>query len=538
MGGRQRWWSGTLFVCLGAFIATLSWHRFDVADFFWQLRTGQLVAESGIPARDTLTFGSPGAPWFELRWLYCWGLFAVCRAGGYAAVTALQTLAILATFGISGWTARAWRSPLLGTAILGLAAVSCSDRFVPRPEIATYLFVAVYLAVIVRWREAGGKWLWALPALQVLWTNVHPLSALGPAMVLQLAIVEGVRAVRLLERGRIVTVGWVLALTLAACLMNPYGIAGALFPLRLFVQTQGSYAQGVIEELKSPFAHSDATSVVAFFMLGAAVVGIGVLDRKRKDPFLGLLVLTHGFLALSSVRNLPLFALVAIPFVLLRRSEPVTGGSVRLSWPMAVSLLACLAAGAWLEVSDMLSLWRSDKRVFGAGLAPNAYPLSCARYLKELGGSGLRVFNTMSEGGVLEFHGLTPYFDPRLEVHSEQVLRSGFASESDPVAFRALISRTGCQAALVSLDSAFAEKVAPAVGWELVMFDAAGAVFAAPDLAGRWPRLDIDRQLQVLQSTMRRWPEASREVTYEEVEQFLRAIGEDRRAENWSAGAF
>lgn len=516
MGTPRAWLGALLFTLCAGFVASLSWHRIDVADFFWQVTAGRWIAAHGVPTRDVLTFGSVGEPWIEPRWLYCLGLAELLRSAGDASVTAIQTLVVLATFAITAWTARAWKFPVASAAVLGLGAVAASDRFVPRPETLSYLFVALYLAVIVRWRTSGGKGLWVLPALQVLWVNLHPLAALGPAMLVQLGLVEAASPER---RERLRTVLPVVVLVLLACVANPYRLQGALIPFRLLSDLGGSYPKEVIEELRSPFATYDSTSVAAFFAL-LALTAIRVWRSGwRADPFLCLLALTHGALALSAVRNVPLFVLVAIPLILT--SSAPRAASPRPSDVGGVALAVCFVAGIWLQVIDVPSRWRSDKRVFGAGLAPNAYAGGCVDFLLRCEGPGLRVFNSLEQGGTLEAAGLLPYFDPRLEVHSERVLRRSLAAERLPEAFRELMAETGCQVALVGLKSPFATDVAPMVGWKLATFDAAGAVYAAPEVAARWPALDVAARERELSRSMAAWPEASRGVSRRQIERFL-----------------
>src|SRR5215472_18973978 len=55
-------------------------------DFWWHLRTGQLIAESGsVPRVDPFSFTAAGRPWVAHEWLWELGVFRLYRLGGYRA---------------------------------------------------------------------------------------------------------------------------------------------------------------------------------------------------------------------------------------------------------------------------------------------------------------------------------------------------------------------------------------------------------------------------------------------------------------------
>src|SRR5437764_15160478 len=46
-------------------------HHIIAYDFWWQLKTGQLVRRSGLPTTDPFSYAFPGRAWIEVRWAYC-----------------------------------------------------------------------------------------------------------------------------------------------------------------------------------------------------------------------------------------------------------------------------------------------------------------------------------------------------------------------------------------------------------------------------------------------------------------------------------
>ena len=134
-----------------------------------------------------------------------------------------------------------------------------STRLPPRPEVFSLAFLAAYMAVLLRCDRRPAL-AWALPAIQVLWVNSHGLFILGP-LILGAYVADG--AVRTL-RGRRAAgepadrtgsrwwmhVGLASVAVVAACLVNPYGVARRLFPLELFPKIGphgGIYKANIIE---------------------------------------------------------------------------------------------------------------------------------------------------------------------------------------------------------------------------------------------------------------------------------------------------
>ena len=147
-----------------------------------------------------------------------------------------------------GLTARDRRWPMAVSVACWLPALAAmSSRFDPRPEIISLLGAAVFLAVLFR-TDRTPALAWVLPLVQVIWVNSHALFVLGP-IILGAYLIDhvavGIRR-RLARRttGTLPQRRWWLHLggaslaVVAACLVNPYGWRGAIFPFELFPRSQ------------------------------------------------------------------------------------------------------------------------------------------------------------------------------------------------------------------------------------------------------------------------------------------------------------
>jgi tetratricopeptide (TPR) repeat protein len=114
------------------------------------------------------------------------------------------------------------------------ALLLLGGRMYVRPETLTLLYLSIFLAVVTRW-DRYPAWAMVLPLVQVAWVNSQGLFVFGP-IILVCGLIDS-----LLRPGAFAPdrrrwwrfMGVAGAATLAACLVNPYGITGALYPIQL-----------------------------------------------------------------------------------------------------------------------------------------------------------------------------------------------------------------------------------------------------------------------------------------------------------------
>ena len=139
-----------------ALLAAASFRRIWEADFFWQWKTGELVARTGPPRVDTLSQTSRGRPWIEMRWLYCRLLYAVVEAAGSPGAVAAKALAVLAAFALA-LAASPWRRATAAAClVLPVAILAASQRFYVRPELASFLLFSLFVCLCAWSRRGSG----------------------------------------------------------------------------------------------------------------------------------------------------------------------------------------------------------------------------------------------------------------------------------------------------------------------------------------------------------------------------------------------
>ena len=192
-----------------------------------------------------------------------------------------------------------WMAVLCWLPALALMAM----RFDPRPEIFSLVYLAGFLAVLMR-AERHPKLVWCLPFFQVLWVNTHGLFVLGPIVLGCFLIDRATRAwigpkTHVSELTHEPQGVWqhllfVSAAVAIACLTNPYGVRGALFPLELFpkIYDPANPYKAYVDEFSS------LQSVVSDRMRGAT----GAHPHVRTQIFL-LLALPWSFVLPAAWEN-------------------------------------------------------------------------------------------------------------------------------------------------------------------------------------------------------------------------------------------
>jgi tetratricopeptide (TPR) repeat protein len=251
------------------------------ADFYWHLRTGDLIRQTGqVPHTDIFTFSRVDTPWIDLHWVFQIGISWLYQHGGVAAlILAKCGITCLAVFLLI--TARRSDWPVWVMTLAWLPALLVlGGRMYVRPETLTLLYLAIFLAVVTRW-ERHPALAFVLPFVQVAWVNSHGLFVLGPIIFLFALMDSALRAVAFGQDRRKWwrMIGVASLATGAACLVNPYGLTGALYPLQL-ARTMANpiFSQSIAELLPVPEFIRRAGWWNLPLQLHLATMAVGVLS--------------------------------------------------------------------------------------------------------------------------------------------------------------------------------------------------------------------------------------------------------------------
>lgn len=436
-------------IALTLLFFSLSIEKIWSADIWWQLRTGQIVQQyNGAPIKDMLSYTAQGRDWIELRWLFCWVLYRLWINGGPAAVIITAAIVVGAAWCIVVWPVRRLLARPEAVLLLAIGVCGAMSRYVARPEIVTYLMLAIFLVTLEANRSGRQSWFfWLLPLLQIAWVNSHTVFILGPVLAWTFAACDAAqRTARYVwkpQPGREGLAAFVdmrlvvgALLVTAACWINPYGREGVYFPFLLLSEMQKDHLLGhAIAEFISPF-HVEWSSWSADWWIawtgGAISALLFILNWRRLDLARLVVFLAFVYLASLAARNVAMFALIATwaslrnwhELTSQRQGHPRSAGRARLLGQLGFSAVALVLT--FLSVNDYLrvEILKSPRR-FGLGLVESQTPRAAAEFL--LGSGALpNIINSVTDGDYLTwaaYRKYPVYVDGRLEVYDPRFMR-------------------------------------------------------------------------------------------------------------------
>lgn len=294
-------------------------------DTGWHIRTGEWILQNGrVPDRDMFSFTKTGQPWFAWEWL--WDvLFAwIHQHAGLTGVVFVSLLIICFAFALLYRIAlRLSGDVFLSIGATLLAAMASTIHWLARPHLFTLLFVAVFYYAIERSRSGSSRWLWLLPPVAALWTNIHGGFVIGLVIVgaylageLAAAALSADQHLRQSHLRAALRYVAVLSMSLAATLINPYGYQ---LHVHVFRNLKDPLLFKYVNEwLSISFSNPVARYFEIMIVLGLMAAFWNLW--RRRFPWAILLFAWIHF-SLISARNIPIYVFLAAPILALSVSE-------------------------------------------------------------------------------------------------------------------------------------------------------------------------------------------------------------------------
>ena len=450
-------------------------------DFWWHLRAGQLIlAHGGLLATDPFTYTVASHHWTMHEWL-SEVLYAALQSRGGLSLIVL-VLSIVTWLGLLCLLLRAvLRRPnafALGLGLL-LAAVAGYPIWGPRVQMITFFLSALTLLAVERHLLRGGRAIWLLVPLFVLWSNLHSGFIIGLGFIALILIAE-VAGGWLHWRdgapsGRVRTLFYVLLACTAVSMINPNGPAILAYAFL----TQGSGAQQtLILEWHSPDFHDWV--VLPFGILLITLIALIAVNRRLRARDAALVAVTAA-LPMQSVRHIAIFVAATTPVwidqtsMLLQkmRTRSAARRPQRPSLQFRVFTFSVLM-GALVIVYASIRLLPAMRVVPNSLAYAREYPVCAARWLAQAP-EPLKIFNQYGEGG---------YLADALSSRGDKVYIFGDAAlMGDPL----LYTYAGVTSVQPGWDSTIRES-----GTDIVLFDTATPLANVMEASTRWVKVYED----------------------------------------------
>ncbi len=340
------------------------------------LKLGQIIWETkSVPKTNLFSFTEPNYPFINHHWLSEVVFYLLSGIIGLKGLIIFKAVVVAVSFWLiyKATDKKTGLWPFLVSAPLGILVFL--NRSDVRPEIFSYLFLAFFVFAILRARFFGQyRWLYALPFVQVLWSNAHIYFVLGPALLLFFLVDVALDKERKVALSKIF---WIFLATSAATLLNPNFIKGALAPLLIL----RNYGYTIVEN-QSIFFLKDygiQLATINIFEISLIVLIISFVialkNGGRKIVFEFLAGLAFSILAVKMIRNTGIYATIFTSVTTLNLSA-IKPAAKFLKRPVKIIFyLALSAVFAFLIINVLnnnLRTWMEDGGKFGLEIPSGA----------------------------------------------------------------------------------------------------------------------------------------------------------------------
>ncbi len=370
------------------------------------IRVGEtILAEGGLFDTDRFSHTMAGQPFVPHEWLSEVLFAAAHRLAGLPGALVLTGIVVAAAYALALlFLQRSGVDPLLAFATAIAAGVLGAVHWLARPHVFTLLGAVATLWLLER---GGRRAPLAAAGIFALWANLHGGFLYGLVLI-GLYLAGDALEVRWGHGrahwvGRLRQHGLFLAGALAGTLLNPSGPG-------LLPHVAGYLGKGYLvdntAEYQSPDFHALYARIFLVAVLGV-LAALALAGRRPAFPRL-VTVLANLAFALTAIRNIPLFGLVALPLVVLH----LASGAVAPRSPLLDRVRTGFAEaarsasfGAWSAGAAALLLVAAATRwapggqpLVQAGFDPTAFPVEAVARARAAGLSG-PVFNEFAWGG-------------------------------------------------------------------------------------------------------------------------------------------
>lgn len=476
------------------------------------LLTGQLILQAHtVPKVNLYAYTFPDFPFINHHWLSEVAFALLYQWSGFIGLFILMLLLVIGAFGIQIKYVFS-KATALSLSIAGLLYLRILfERTDLRPEVFSFFLLSVFVTLLYYFRGKTSPLLFLLVPLQLLWVNLHIYFAIG-LVVIGLFFLDALITHRKnLIAQPVKQLVIVFLLSCAASFINPNGLDGLLYPLRVF-QNYGY----TIEENQTVFflqALGFHKPSFPFFFSAVFLLFLSLIaSYKKTRPVDWLLAVSFTILGVMAVRNFPLFVFATfIPFslffpLLVQRAEKLLPPIPFLKrYSAALSLAFIISLFTWQFFS-----YFKDKEI-GYGVDPSAE--NAVRFLQKQNIKG-PLFNNFDIGSFLIYKLYLSewvFVDGRPEAYpADFFTKTYIPMQQNPKVFDEVANKYGIQTIFYAhtdqtpWGDAFLKSIVAHPDWRIVYLDEYAIILLrkTPENEPAIKRLGMDRSsLRVSLST-------------------------------------
>jgi hypothetical protein len=264
-------------------------------DFGWEIPTGNYILRHGIPLTDPFSYTMPSYHFVDHEWLTHVG-FALLLPyiGMFGLAVIVASIATLALYIATRRSNPNWQPIqilLLGLLLLQFVMV--------RPQSITFMFYACISHLFLH-EDLWKRWKFYLPILFLFWANLHGGFIIGLATLTVYILLRRSGS----KREMLTDVG-IIVMCYLFTLINPYG-------MRLWQEVLLSVTDTRLRLTVNEWMPSLIVIEPTMWVLIAVMVSYFLATQKKLALHVRVIYIMLLLSGLSSYRNIPLFAVIAI----------------------------------------------------------------------------------------------------------------------------------------------------------------------------------------------------------------------------------
>ncbi len=374
---------------------------FSVNDLGRHIKNGEILFQ----ARDVLTtnfysYTEPNFPFINHHWLSGVIFYFLYEVFGFGGMVIFKAAVFLLTFTLL-FLAAIKKADFWLAALFSLPAILImKERVELRPEIFSYLFVAVFLYFLIDLEKhpEQKRIFWLVP-LQLLWVNLHTFFFIGILMTAGFLFEKILLNLKSLKNNPLIKkLVLLLAILVLVCFINPNGAKGALYPLNIF----NNYGFKVDENQSLLSVKENYwwdISIKIFTPMVLLLAASFLFSLKRKPIFYFLGSCGSAVSAFFLVRALPLFGMFFLPVASFNFNGVFLKAAAIFKKSLSFVVLGAFVYATFISYQPAVSTGLISER--GMGLVRNID--AAAIFFKEQNFKG-PIFNNYDIGSYLIYY--------------------------------------------------------------------------------------------------------------------------------------
>jgi len=421
-------------------------------DLWLHLASGRFILDTmSIPSVDVLSYTMAGQPWNNHEWLFQILITTVFQLFGAEGWITLRLVILYLIYFHLVFISYDNDRPFWPVVLLILTSFVFQLRLLLRPEIFSILFFVMFIQILSAHLDKR-KTIFVLAFLQVLWVNMHGFFIFGILIIGIYILGEYIKryaplpyqwkSVGRLTDDEFKNIKYIFLGVIAACLVNPNFIMGALYPLKVLfsVGSDSGIFFKEIMELQKPITWKTLFSWHPYpiyrWLIIIPFVSF-VLNRRRLDVGAFILWVLFLMLSLSASRNMPFYALVAYFVTLINvhqikweQAFPITIHSKRFLYICSTLIFASFIF--WML--QIIDVWmvrgyydydKMERKSELGGISERNFSRKAVNFLVDNKVQG-NIFNDFNSGAYLlgrTHPDLRVFIDGRTEVYGSQFFK-------------------------------------------------------------------------------------------------------------------